>query len=1175
MERTTSFGYWVRRRRKALDLTQADLARQVGCAQVTIKKIERDERRPSRQMAERLAECLAIPAEEHHRFIQSALGERPVDQLPLFTEPPGPLGPEPGLPTFLTDSEAPTIGLHSGFVGRERELAQLEADLQRALDGHGGVLFVTGEAGQGKTALLTEFARRAHATHEQLIAAAGTCNAYTGVGDPYLPFRDVLRMLTGDVAPQVATGTTTREQARRLWQLMPHTVQALVEEGPALLDVFVSALALSRRVAAAVPGGTGWLARLKEIAAQERTGPGGLRQPQLFEQYARVLERLADHRPVLLLLDDLQWVDAASVNLLFHLGRRLTGSRILILGAYRLSDVAMERPWAGTGEEWLHPLRPVVNEFRRQFGEIQLHLGQMAPAEGRQFVDALLDREPNRLGEQFRSALSRQTQGHPLFTVELLQEMQERGELIRDEAGRWVEGADLDWTRLPARVEAVIEQRLERLPPDLREVLAAASVEGEVFTAEILAAVQGVTQRVILRSLSGDLRERHRLVREHGSTMVDGHQLTHYQFSHVLFQQYLYNRLATAERRLFHAEIARALEDAYRRHTDEVCLRLARHYAEAGEREKAVDYLLRAGDQARDRYAHQEAVQHYQQALAFLKEAGQYERAARALMKLGQTHHQSFDFQHARQAYEEGFTLWQQVGKSVSSVPRRSVGETLRIHWPNPRNLDPTRVSDSESEALIDQLFSGLLEQNADLDVVPGVARSWEVLAGGRSYLFHLRDDVRWSDGRPVTAGDFAHAWRRFLDPEKGSSLVSQLYSIKGARDFHEGRMTNWNQVGVHVIDETTLAVEMEEPTSYFPHLMALSYGYPVPRHVVEAHGEQWTEVEHIVTNGPFRLEQWRPDEFMLLSRSPTYYGPFSGNLEKVQVYFSPDGSSLPATMYANDELDVLTFFSHRKLPASEQDFLRLRFADDSITTPWLLTIYLGFVTTHPPFDDPRVRRALAMAANKEPYAHVIRSGSESPALGGFIPPGMPGHSRGIGLPYDPEAASRLLAAAGYRAGRDFPTVRAVTGPHRSDAASYLQAQWRANLGLDIAWEISDRRVSLAQINQGAADLFIVGWIADYPDPANYFTRNHHVIRQLRWHDPTFVALIDQAERTFEQNERIELYRQADKIVIDAAAMVPLVYGQNQTFIKKWVIHYPVSASKFWYWKDVVVGQRA
>ncbi len=192
--------------------------------------------------------------------------------------------------------------------------------------------------------------------------------------------------------------------------------------------------------------------------------------------------------------------------------------------------------------------------------------------------------------------------------------------------------------------------------------------------------------------------------------------------------------------------------------------------------------------------------------------------------------------------------------------------------------------------------------------------------------------------------------------------------------------------------------------------------------------------------------------------------------------------------------------------------------------------------------------------------------------MGGFIPPGTPCHSPEIGPPYDPKAAAKLLAEAAYEDGRGFPAVRAVTGPHRSDAARFLQEQWRENLGIEVAWEVADRRVSLPKIRQGAVDMYIVGWIADYPDPANYLSRNHQVVRQLKWEDADFLALVKVAERTVEPEERMALYQQAERIVIEQAAMAPLVYGQNKTFIKKRVHRYPISAFKFWYWKDVVIG---
>jgi oligopeptide transport system substrate-binding protein len=166
------------------------------------------------------------------------------------------------------------------------------------------------------------------------------------------------------------------------------------------------------------------------------------------------------------------------------------------------------------------------------------------------------------------------------------------------------------------------------------------------------------------------------------------------------------------------------------------------------------------------------------------------------------------------------------------------------------------------------QLFSGLVESGPALEVVPDLAKNWEVLDGGRKYVFHLRDDARWSDGTPVTADDFEYAWRRALDPVTESPHASLLYDVAGARAFHQGE-ARWEDVGVQAVDEATLVVELEGPTGYFLQLLADQATYALPRHVVEAQGESWTEVGNIVTNGPFRLEAWQPGQSMVLVRNP------------------------------------------------------------------------------------------------------------------------------------------------------------------------------------------------------------------------------------------------------------------------------------------------------------------
>jgi tetratricopeptide (TPR) repeat protein len=252
---------------------------------------------------------------------------------------------------------------------------------------------------------------------------------------------------------------------------------------------------------------------------------------------------------------------------------------------------------------------------------VWLDLAEVDEPEGRRFVDALLETEPNRLGEGFRQALTERAGGHPLFTVELLRAMQERGDLVQDEAGRWVEGSALDWDRLPARVEGVIGERIERLGEELRQILTVASVEGEDFTAEVVAQVQSLEARSMVRRLSGELQREHRLVRARGLRRLGARRLALYRFQHHLFQKYLYNDLDEAERAYLHEDVGTVLEALYGGQTDEVGVQLARHFVEAGVTEKAAHYLGRAGALAAARYANDEALAHLSRALEYLPES--------------------------------------------------------------------------------------------------------------------------------------------------------------------------------------------------------------------------------------------------------------------------------------------------------------------------------------------------------------------------------------------------------------------------------------------------------------------------------------------------------------------------------------------------------------------------
>jgi adenylate cyclase len=294
---------------------------------------------------------------------------------------------------------------------------------------------------------------------------------------------------------------------------------------------------------------------------------------------------------------------------MFHLGRRIAGSRIFLVGAYRPTEVALGR------EGQRHPLEPLVNEFRRDFGDLLIELDRL---EDRSFVDALLDLRPNRFGKAFRETLFRHTRGHPLFTVELLRNMGERGLLVQNPEGDWIEASELDWETVPARVDAVVEERVGRLPSQLRDILRAASVEGEEFTAEVAARIQRLDTPDVVHLLSAELERRHHLVRARGISRVNGTRLSRYAFQHILFQRHLYGELDDVERPFLHDAVGSALEELYGDRAEDIAVQLARHFQAAGVAEKAVDYLYRAGQKAVRVSANEEAIAHFNNALELM-----------------------------------------------------------------------------------------------------------------------------------------------------------------------------------------------------------------------------------------------------------------------------------------------------------------------------------------------------------------------------------------------------------------------------------------------------------------------------------------------------------------------------------------------------------------------------
>jgi ABC-type transport system substrate-binding protein len=992
---------------------------------------------------------------------------------------------------------------------------------------------------------MSAFTTQASDERPELLVAWGHCNAFSGRGDPYLPFRQVLNAFTGDVEATWAAGTITTDQARTVWEAMPVAIASLLKNGPDLLDTLLPSAPIQDRFASAYPAGHPLLTRLHEKAA-DKSPAVQMEQLQLFDQVTATLRRLAEQQPLIICLDDLQWADRGSLDLLFHLGRGLAGARILLLVAYRPDEVTAHKA---------HPLRPLLDEFRRTYGDIKLDLNRDP---GRAFVDAYIDIETNRLNDSFRETFYKRTAGHPLFTVELLRDMQERGDLVKDESGAWTEGPSLDWDELPARVEGAIAARIGRLEEELRAILSVAAVEGQTFTAQVVARVQEVQVRRLLRTLSIELQRRYQLVKEQSVIQLGRQRVSHFQFSHVLFQRYLYNELGENERRFLHGDVAAILEELYAERLDEITVQLAHHYVEAGKDDKALPYLLRAGDKARFLYAFDDALQHYQRALDILKERGDFERAGQILMKMGLTYHGAFQFELSSQAYQEGFLMLRQAGKGQTTSQLPVPTGTIRTNLIDVNDLDPIMCHDLDSFRVSYQLFGFMLTLNEELDVVPDMAESWQILDDGSTYEFRLREGLYWSDGQPLTADDFAYRLTRELDPASEAYITLRWNELRGAVSYRRGE-GKVDDLGIKVIDPRTIRLHLEQPSGTFMH--ELIHLAPIPAHIVEVYASRWTEPEHIVTCGPYLFESWDKGRALVLKSNPNYYGHYTGNVRQVTFKFFENTTDI-IEAYDSDDLDIL------HLPR-DMHWAIQQYPADYVTWPDFFTVKVNLNTLRFPFENHHLRRALVLATDRKNFVEISTNGLVTPATGGYIPLGLPGHRPNIALPYDLEGARKLLVEAGYPGGSGLPVIQAVCHKAFAQQKEYLDHLWIEKLGLKIEWTLVNWEEFDRLLDSGQIDLYIDGIFSSTPNPDNLM--GNMGIDRRYWPGEAFRTLLQKSRTVTDPVKRINHYHQMEEILLEEIPLIPLFYGKFHFLVKPWIKNYRPPMGFLDYWKDVIV----
>lgn len=563
----------------------------------------------------RLAEDLGVDPEPEtlqlYERIKTGRAEQPSFQMPsLPLRPETELADPVPLPNWLME-RAKSCFEASIFVARQKELSQLNAWLGEIHQGHGRAAFVTSEPGAGKTFLLREFINQALHNDPQLLVLWGQCNAFTGQGDPYYPFITMTRMLAGDLEPLLPGSIISLKHLERVWRFLPETLACLIDHGPDLIRQFMPLInQFSLPATHPAVKAEQWESITSLL---KRTVPGGISQTVLNDQFTQVIDSLSKTHPIVLILDDLQWIDPGSTSLLFHLGQQIATKKILLSGAFRSEEV-----WQSVDGK-ANPLMSVLHEFQANFGGSIIDL---AASEGQDFVDSLLDSEPNVFSPSFHQMLYQHTSGHALFTIELLRGMQLRNEIRRDSAGGWIETDKLRWQELPARVEAVISRRISLMPIECQPLMTAACVQGEVFSVEVTARVTGQSEKEVFDLLSQQVSKRHRFITAVGITQIGEQRLTNYRFRHLLFQIFLYKHLDVVEKGRLHNLVGDELAQIYDEHLNqypEIAHTLARHFDIAQITDKAVHYYTLAGKKALRLSAHQEAVQHFYHALELLQ----------------------------------------------------------------------------------------------------------------------------------------------------------------------------------------------------------------------------------------------------------------------------------------------------------------------------------------------------------------------------------------------------------------------------------------------------------------------------------------------------------------------------------------------------------------------------
>ena len=514
-------------------------------------------------------------------------------------------------------------------------------------------------------------------------------------------------------------------------------------------------------------------------------------------------------------------------------------------------------------------------------------------------------------------------------------------------------------------------------------------------------------------------------------------------------------------------------------------------------------------------------------------------------------------------------------GDSQTNVEKGNVNGTL--YWGNgtePQSLDPQIATGVPEHHIISALMEGLvLKDRKTLLPKPGVAESWDISDDGRVYTFKIRGNARWSNGDSLTANDFVWSWWRALQPALGNLYAYMLFPIENAQEYYEGALADFSKVGAKALDENTLQVTLNHPTPYFLQLLDHYSLFPVHQETIEKfgaadeRGTRWTYAGNLVGNGAFTLDEWEINRKILVKKNKNYWD--SDNVDLNEIVFLPiDNMVTEERMFRAGQLHVTSSLPADKIATYKE-------IDDSPMriSPYLGTYFYRINVDVPHLQDPRIRRALAMAIDRVNLVEKITKGGQIPAYA-MTPPGTMGYYPESSLQYDPEQARKLLSDAGYPDGKDFPITEILynTNEGHRKIAIAIQEMWKKNLNIDIQILNQEWKVYLDSESAGEYQISRAGWIGDYVDPNNFLDMFicEGGNNRTGWCNEEYDDLILKiAPATKSHKERLEIFQKAETMLLDDMPVIPIYTYTSIQLIDSAVKNFDSNIMNHAYYKDI------